>query len=74
MRFFGSFGPAGCSLDGIGFAADFVHFAIVRFINDAHAARAQSPAQGEPLGTGEFSGCLNHVMLEHCPHGEGQMC
>ena len=39
----------------------FVHFAIVRFINDAHAARTQTAKQGEAFGTDEFSGGLYHV-------------
>src|SRR6266513_26683 len=52
----GSFGP-GQSFQRY----HFVHLAIVRFINDAHAACTQTAKQGEALSTDEFSGGLYHV-------------
>ena len=40
---------------------DFVHRTIVRFINDAHAARTETAKQGETFSADEFSGGLYHV-------------
>ena len=39
---------------------DFVHPAIVRFVHHAHAARAQTAAQGKAFGAEEFCGGLSH--------------
>src|SRR6266850_5239217 len=39
---------------------DFVHAAIVRFVHHAHAARAQTAAQGKAFGAEKFCGGLSH--------------
>ena len=39
---------------------DLVHFAVVCFVHDAHAARAQPPAQSESLCSNKLFGGLNH--------------
>src|SRR5258706_8143018 len=40
---------------------DLVHLAVMRFVHDAHAARAQPAGQGETIRTGKFFDSFSHV-------------
>ena len=48
---------AGQSFEG----DNLIHLAVMRFVDDAHAARTQTPAQGEALGADKFFGGFSHV-------------
>ena len=44
-----------------------VHLEIMRFVNDAHAARAQSPAQNKSVSPNKLFGGLSHTGKPRLP-------